>query len=96
MFAVTVTITTHPEKTKEFRPLMLKNAQLSLRQEQGCLQFDVATAPSRPNEFFLYELYTDAAAFDAHLASAHFLDFDQATAAMIASKSIATYSEVQQ
>ncbi|MFK7870756.1 MAG: putative quinol monooxygenase [Roseobacter sp.] len=96
MFAVTVTITTHPEKTKDFLPLILKNAQLSLSHEQGCLQFDVATEPSRPGAFFLYELYTDAAAFDAHLASAHFLEFDQATAAMIAKKSIATFSEVRQ
>ena len=37
---------------------------------------------------------TDAAAFDAHLASSHFQEFDAKVAPMIASKSVTTYSEV--
>lgn len=32
--------------------------------------------PGRPNEIFLYELYTDRAAFEAHLASDQFVAFD--------------------
>ena len=62
-FAVVVTFQIEPARYVEFMPLMLSNAQASLTQEPGCLQFDVATDPARPNEVFLYEIYSDRAAF---------------------------------
>ncbi len=77
-------------------PLMLANARTSLRDEDGCHQFDVATDPARTHEVFLYEIYTDRAAFEAHLASVHFKDFDAAVTGMIASKDLRTYSQVEQ
>ena len=39
----------------------------------------------------LYELYDDEAAFRAHLATPHFLQFNEQTAPWVASKSVATY-----
>lgn len=95
MFAVVVTFQIKPADWASFLPLMADNAATSLAQEEGCHRFDVCTDPARPHEVFLYELYTDAAAFDAHLSSAHFKMFDAAVGPMIASKDVATYSEVQ-
>ena len=37
---------------------------------------------------FLYEVYDDRAAFDAHLSTPHFKSFDAATAGMIRSKKV--------
>jgi autoinducer 2-degrading protein len=37
---------------------------------------------------FLYEVYDDRAAFDAHLSAPHFKSFDAATAGMIRSKKV--------
>ncbi len=96
MFAVIVTFQLVPGSAARFMPLMLENATTSRREEPGCLQFDVATDPALPGEVFLYEIYTDAAAFDAHLASPHFKAFDTAVQDMIAHKHIRTYSEVAQ
>lgn len=93
-FAVCVSFHIHEDQISAFLPLIAENAAQSLRDEPGCLQFDVLTDPSRPGEVFLYELYSDAAAFDAHLATPHFKTFDAASAAMIADKSIATYRQV--
>ena len=76
-------------------PLMLDNARASLRDEPGCHRFDVCHNPDQPGTVFLYEIYDDAAAFDAHLKTAHFRGFDAACAPMIAAKSVATYSKVQ-
>ena len=95
-FAVVVTFQIEPACYMEFMPLMLSNARASLTQEKGCLQFDVATDPARPNEVFLYEIYTDRAAFDLHLASAHFRSFDRGAADMILSKSVKTFESVVQ
>lgn len=91
MFAVTVTLHIHPEQVDAFMPLMVQNARTSLSAEAGCGQFDICRDG---NVVFLYELYDDRAAFDAHLATAHFKAFDSATADMIATKDIKLFDEV--
>ncbi len=94
MFAVVVTFQIAPGQMAAFLPRMRANAAASLRHEPGCHRFDVCTDPARPDEVFLYELYTDQAAFDAHLATDHFKAFDAEAGPMIAGKSVATYAEV--
>jgi len=96
LFAVVVTLSLIPGVEAAFLDLMHKNARTSLWSEAGCHQFDVATDPDTPGEVFLYELYSDKAAFDAHLRTAHFIEFDTATAQMIAHKNVRTYSQVFQ
>ena len=94
MYAVVVTFEIREDRIGAFMPAMLRNAQTSLAEEPGCLRFDVCTDPARPTEVFLYELYTDLAAFEAHLASDHFAAFDAHVADMIGTKDIRTYAEV--
>lgn len=96
MYAVVVSFEIKPEAMSEFMPLMLANARQSLELEEGCQQFDVATDPLRAGEVFLYELYTDRAAFDVHLSAAHFKTFDSAVAKMIVTKDVRTFAEVTQ
>ena len=96
MYAVCVNFQLKPGKAADFMPLMLNNARTSLRDEPDCHQFDVATDTTNPDAIFLYELYTNRAAFDAHLASAHFKTFDAAVGPMIADKIIQTWDTVQQ
>lgn len=50
-----------------FMPLMRGNAVTSRLQEEDCHQFDVCTDPDHPFEVFLYEFYTDKAAFDHNM-----------------------------
>ncbi|MEP3048160.1 MAG: putative quinol monooxygenase [Roseibium sp.] len=94
MFAVVVTFEIKSGMIDDFMPLMINNAQQSLKDEPGCKQFDVCTDPKRPDEVFLYELYDDEAAFQDHLKAQHFLDFDKAVSNMIAVKTVRTYSVV--
>ena len=82
MFAVTVEFTLDPAQRDAFMPLMLENAERSRQDEPGCRQFDVCTDATRPDRVFLYELYDDAAAFDAQLAAPHFRAFAPPTASM--------------
>ncbi|MEV8467261.1 putative quinol monooxygenase [Fluviibacterium sp. DFM31] len=95
MYAVTVTFTIAAGRMPEFLPQMVANAQTSLNNEQGCQLFDVCTDPDLPDTVFLYELYDDRAAFDAHLHSAHFKAFDAAVAEMIAVKQVRCFAEVR-
>lgn len=96
MYAVCVTFQLHNGSMSVFMPLMLANAQTSLKNETGCLQFDVLSNENAADRVFLYELYSDRAAFDAHLASDHFKTFDTAVAPMIAQKDIHTWDQVAQ
>ena len=95
MYVVAVEFEIHEAQRGAFMPLMRENAHLSRTTEPGCRQFDVCVDPKRPAFVFLYELYDDRAAFDAHLASEHFKKFDAATAAMIASRQVRLLDRVE-
>jgi (4S)-4-hydroxy-5-phosphonooxypentane-2,3-dione isomerase len=72
MFSLVVQMTVRPGRREEFLAGMAANAEASVRDEPGCLRFDVCSVESDENRFLLYELYTDAAAFAAHKAAPHF------------------------
>lgn len=88
MYVITVEFTIHARHLGAFMPLVQENARISRETERGCRHFDVCRDPARPQCVFLYEVYDDRAAFDAHLAAAHFKAFDAAVAAMVASKTV--------
>ncbi len=77
MFIVTVNFVIKREHVDEFEVVMKRQAYNSLRNEEGCLQFDVCYDPKDRRRVFLYEIYKSAAAFDLHLKTEHFLDFDK-------------------
>ncbi len=91
MYVVTVTFTIDPAQRNAFLPLMLENARISRDDEPGCRHFDVCTDDAKPNTVFLYELYDDRAAFDAHLDSAHFKSFAAAVQPMLRGRVIDTW-----
>jgi autoinducer 2-degrading protein len=72
MFSLVVQVEVQPERREEFLAGISANAEASVRDEPGCLRFDVSSVASDPNRFVYYELYTDAEAFAAHKASPHF------------------------
>jgi quinol monooxygenase YgiN len=88
MYVVAVDFAIKPERLKEFMPLMLQNARQSSSTEPGCRQFDVCADPSRREAVFLYEVYDDRKAYEAHLATTHFKSFDTAAREMIAARSV--------
>ena len=94
MYVIAVDFEIDPSKLDEFLPLMKANAAASVRDEAGCHLFEVCQDPDAPHHIFLYELYDDRAAFDAHLASAHFKNFDAATSDMLQAKTVRTFTRL--
>lgn len=94
MYAVVVTFEITPGRIEAFMPLMLQNARTSLSDEAGCRQFDVCTDPERAGEVFLYELYDDRAAFEAHTASAHYAHFQKEIDGMVTDKDVRFFTQV--
>jgi autoinducer 2-degrading protein len=62
-----------PNSFAAFMAAMTINAAASVRDEPGCLVFDVLRDRSDPDVLYLYEVYRDEAAFAAHMLSEHFL-----------------------
>jgi quinol monooxygenase YgiN len=88
--ALLVDFQIRPEQAEAFAEAIKHNAACSLEQESGCRRFDVCRDSSDAGAFFLYELYDDAAAIEAHLASAHFQIFNGLTRDWILRKTVRT------
>ena len=88
MLALVVEFRIHPGHVVDFAAAIAENARASLAHEPGCRRFDVCLDPADAGLFFLYELYDDEAAIQAHLQSAHFRRMDQATAGWVQGKTV--------
>jgi quinol monooxygenase YgiN len=91
---VIVEFTLRPGHSQRFRERVRRQAEDSLRLEADCHRFDICIDPGREDFVLLYELYSDRAAFDAHLASAHFAEFDTTVRDWVCDKRVVTLSKV--
>ena len=73
MYSLLLKTQLQPGSLEQFMDVMSVNAASSVRDEPGCLVFDVVRDRSAPDLVWLYEVYTDEAAFEAHLLTPHFL-----------------------
>lgn len=72
-FTVLVTLDVRPERVDDFLAGIVTNAKASLRDEPGCLAFDVHRDRATPTRFHLYEIYADEDAFlTAHRCAPHY------------------------
>jgi quinol monooxygenase YgiN len=55
-----------------FVAAMVEDARDSVAKEPGCVRFDVIQDAGDPNRIWVYEVYADEAAFEAHMQTAHF------------------------
>lgn len=86
--AILVEFTVRPDSVERFRELILTNARLSLQDERGCRRFDVLVPDDDPARVVLYEIYDDAAAFDAHIGTPHYRSFATAADDLITTRSV--------
>jgi quinol monooxygenase YgiN len=94
MYVVVVEFAIKPEFCARFRERVQQQARDSLELESECHVFDVCIDPERENFVLLYEVYSDRAAFDTHLASAHFIDFDKMVRDWVKGKQVGCYTRI--
>jgi quinol monooxygenase YgiN len=94
MLVVVVEFQIKPAFIDAFARAIVDNARASRETEPGCRQFDVCRDPGEPSAFFLYELYDDAAAFEAHLQSPHFLQMDGASRTWVEHKNVRRFERI--
>jgi quinol monooxygenase YgiN len=74
-----------PAERDKYMEAIKENAAASVK-EPGCRQFDVHVLASNPNHVFLYEVYDNEAAYQAHRTTDHFKKYAAATANMVAQR----------
>src|SRR5262245_38351034 len=83
-FVITVELRTRPGRLQEFLPLIVANARQSLANDPGCRRFDVLVPRDSTDTIYLYEIYDDEAAFDAHRQMPHYKAFRAAAEPLLA------------
>lgn len=86
MLAIIVDFEALPGKGGEVRETLQTQARNSLEKEPGCRHFDVCADPDDPHRFFLYEIYDDEAAVDAHGKTPHYGEFRAAIDPLLKSR----------
>ena len=81
------------DKVDEFLEAIHENAIASLKDEPGCLRFDVHRSAEDQCRFVLYEIYRDAAAFhDEHRSTVHYRKWRNAAAEFVVTAATSTPS----
>ena len=60
---------------EQFIKEIIEDARGSVNNEPGCLRFDVIQDASDTNRIWVYEVYKDEAASEAHAQTPHFIKF---------------------
>jgi quinol monooxygenase YgiN len=94
MQALVVEFRIKPAFIDAFNRAIVENARASRETEPGCRQFDVCRDPADPALFFLYELYDDEAAIQAHLQTTHYRQMNEATTPWVENKKVWRYLRV--
>jgi quinol monooxygenase YgiN len=82
-----------PSEMPKFLEAVKENAANAVK-EPGCREFNVSVIANRPNHVFLYEVYDNEAALNAHRATDHFKKFLATTANMVADRNIRALTAV--
>ncbi|HEX8968093.1 MAG TPA: putative quinol monooxygenase [Chloroflexota bacterium] len=77
MIALIVSLKVKPEQRQQFLAAAEDDSTCSVRDEPGCLRFDVLQDRNDENHFFFHEVYRDEAALQAHTQAPHFARWSQ-------------------
>ncbi len=94
MVIITVVFTAKPDKIEEFRDAIIFQAKSSRENEPGCRQFDVNVSADNPAVFQVYEIYDDAAAFEAHKNSEHSAITGQRVPGLVLSRELLIWDQI--
>jgi quinol monooxygenase YgiN len=91
---ITVDFRLKPGALAKFRTLIDANAIASCREEPGCRRFDVMVPKGEADRVFLYEIYDDRAAFEAHVRTPHYQAFSEASMPLVIAKHVGEFELV--
>jgi autoinducer 2-degrading protein len=82
-----------PAEMDKFMAAIKENGEAAVK-EPGCREFNIQVLASNPNHVFLFEVYDNAAALEAHRATDHFKKYAAATGSMISKREVRPMTSV--
>jgi (4S)-4-hydroxy-5-phosphonooxypentane-2,3-dione isomerase len=82
-----------PSEMPKFLEAIKENGANAVK-EPGCREFNITVLGSNPNHVFLYEVYDNEAALEAHRQTPHFKKYQAATQGMVADRSVRAMSVI--
>jgi autoinducer 2-degrading protein len=92
MYVLVVSARVKPEQRGRFLEAIEENAVSAVRDEPGCLRFDIVRDNDDPDHYLFYEVYRDAEAFAAHRDSEHFARWREAADEVLSDALEATHA----
>ena len=84
MEAIFVTVKIKPELRARFLEAIEHDATASVRDEPGCLRFEVLQDTSDPDTYYFFEVYADSAALAGHRETPHYAVWSEASKEVLA------------
>jgi quinol monooxygenase YgiN len=82
-----------PGQIDNYLAALKENGAASVK-EPGCREFDITVSQKDPNHVFIFEVYDDAAAAQAHRETEHFKKYAAATKDMVAKREVRPLASV--
>ena len=74
-----------PVQLDSYKAFLREEIETSIRVEPGVLNLYAVSVKGRPTQIRIFEIYADAAAYEAHLRTPHFLKYKTGTQSMVKS-----------
>jgi quinol monooxygenase YgiN len=82
-----------PSDMSKFLEAIKENGENAVK-EPGCREFNITVLANNPNHVFLYEVYDNEAALEAHRQTPHFKKYQAATQGMVADRNVRAMSVI--
>ncbi len=82
-----------PSELPKFLDAIKENGANAVK-EPGCREFNITVLASNPNHVFLFEVYDNEAALEAHRQTPHFKKYQAATQGMVADRNVRALSVI--
>jgi (4S)-4-hydroxy-5-phosphonooxypentane-2,3-dione isomerase len=89
-----VDIAVVPGTIENYLAAIKEVAAATIKTEPGCSEFDITVSRKDPNHLFIFEVYDNAAAFDAHLKTDHYRKYAAAAKDIVAKRELYPLSSV--
>jgi autoinducer 2-degrading protein len=89
-----VAIDVAPGQIENYLAAIKEVGAATIKTESGCSEFDITVSQKDPNHVFVFEVYENAAAFDAHLKSDHYKKYAATAKDIVAKREVHPLSSV--
>jgi autoinducer 2-degrading protein len=89
-----VNIDVVPGQIENYLAAIKEVGATAIKTEPGCSEFDITVSQKDPNRLFIFEVYDNTAAFDAHLKSDHYKKYAAAVKDIVAKREVHPLSSI--